>query len=70
MELKNLLETYEDLSFQGNGLTDQQLFDFIYSIKQNLKNAFQDSMNELVEKLDGESFKIAYNVINKNFNRM
>ena len=70
MELKNLLETYEDLSFQLKGLTDQQLFDFVYSIKQNLRNAFQDSMNELVEKLDGESFKTVYNVINKNFNRM
>jgi hypothetical protein len=69
-KLKDLLQTYEDLSFQGNGLTDQQLFDFVYSIKQNLGNAFQDSMNELVEKLDGESFKIVYNVINKNFNRM
>lgn len=70
MELKDLLQTYEDLSLQGKGLTDQQLFDFVYSIKQNLGNAFQDSMNELVEKLDGESFKTVYNVINKNFNRM
>ena len=69
-KLKDLLETYEDLSFQLKGLTDQQLFDFVYSIKQNLRNAFQDSMNELVEKLDGESFKTVYNVINKNFNRM
>ena len=68
-KLKDLLETYEDLSFQLKGLTDQQLFDFVYSIKQNLRNAFQDSMNELVEKLDGESFKIVYNVINKNFNK-
>lgn len=70
MELKDLLQTYEDYSSQLKGLTDQQLFDFVYSIKQNLGNAFQDSMNELVEKLDGESFKIVYNVINKNFNRM
>lgn len=69
-KLKDLLQTYEDLSLQGKGLTDQQLFDFVYSIKQNLRNAFQDSMNELVEKLDGESFKTVYNVINKNFNRM
>ena len=70
MELKNLLETYENLSFQGGGLTDQQLYDFVHSIKQNLKNAFQDSMNELVEKLDREIFKTVYNVINKNFNGM
>lgn len=70
MDLKTLLGAYEDLSSQLKGLTDQELFDFVYSIKENLKNAFQDSMNELVEKLDGESFKIVYNVINKNFNRM
>lgn len=70
MELKDLLEVYEDYSSQLKGLTDQQLFDFVYSIKQNLRNAFQDSMNELVDKLDGESFKTVYNVINKNFNRM
>lgn len=70
MELKYLLETYEYYSSQLKGLTDQQLFDFVYSIKQNLRNAFQDSMNELVDKLDGESFKTVYNVINKNFNRM
>lgn len=70
MELKDLLQTYEDYSHQLKGLTSQQLFDFVYSIKQNLRNAFQDSMNELVEKLDGESFKTVYNVINKNFNRM
>ncbi len=70
MELKDLLQTYEDYSSQLKGLTDQQLFDFVYSIKENLRNAFQDSMNELVEKLDGESFKIVYNVINKNFNGM
>lgn len=68
-KLKDLLQTYEDLSFQGKGLTDQQLFDFVFSIKQNLRNAFQDSMNELLENLDGESFKIVYNVINKNFNK-
>lgn len=68
MELKDLLQTYEDYSSQLKGLTDQQLFDFVYSIKQNLRNSFQDSMNELVEKLDGESFKVVYNVINKNFN--
>lgn len=70
MELKDLLETYEDYSSQLKGLTDQQLFDFVYSIKQNLRKAFQDSMNELIDKLDGESFKTVYNVINKNFNRM
>lgn len=52
MELKDLLQTYEDYSHQLKGLTDQQLFDFVYSIKENLRNAFQDSMNELVEKLD------------------
>ena len=69
-KLKDLLQTYEDLTFQGKGLTDQQLFDFVYSIKQNLRNEFQNSMNELVEKLDGESFKTVYNVINKNFNIM
>lgn len=69
-KLKDLLQTYEDLSFQGKGLTDQQLFDFVFSIKKSLKDAFQDSMNELLENLDGESFKTVYNVINKNFNRM
>lgn len=70
MDLKTLLQSYEDLSSQLKGLTDQELFDCVYSIKESLKNAFQDSMNELVEKLDGESFKIVYNVINKKFNRM
>lgn len=69
-KLKDLLQTYEDYSHQLKGLTDQQLFDFVYSIKENLRNAFQDSMNELVDKIDGESFKTVYNVINKNFNRM
>lgn len=69
-KLKDLLQIYEDLSLQGKGLTDQQLFDFVFSIKKSLKDVFQDSMNELLENLDGESLKTVYNVINKNFNRM
>lgn len=67
MDLKKLLKSYEDWSFQLKGLTDQQLFDLVYAVKQSLKDSFQNSMNELVGKLDGEDFKTVYDVINKNF---
>ncbi len=67
--IKDLLQRYEDYTLQSKGLTDQELFDFVFSITKSLQDAFQDSMNELVEKLDGENFKTVYNVINKNFNR-